>query len=231
MSTSSGVEIANRFFEGTGRSYDLIVNLCTLGFDLLWKEKLLRKIPQNPSRIVDQASGTGILTFKIARRFPSCRVTGVEMREEYLNLAGAKAGILQLRNVDFVLGRAEEVVVEGPVDCIVSSYLAKYAEPRSLIANAAAMLRRGGVMALHDFTYPRGLFFTRLWKFYFRILRRLGSVWFPEWKTAFCELPGFLRQSRWVPEVVAELRANDFHRIRIESLTWGTSAIVEAVKG
>jgi len=230
MSTSSGVEIANRFFEGTGRSYGLIVRLCTLGFDMWWKERLLRKIPPNPARIVDQACGTGILTFKIARRFPSCRVTGVEMRSEYLDLARAKVKALKLCNVDFLLGRAEEVVVEGPVDCVISSYLAKYAEPRSLIPNAASMLRRGGVMALHDFTYPRGLFFTRLWKFYFRILHRLGSPLFPEWKTAFCELPGFLRQSRWVPEVVAELRGNDFHRIRSESLTWGASAIVTAVR-
>lgn len=114
ISTSSGVETANRFFEGTGRSYDLIVDLCTLGFDLWWKERLLRMIPPKPARIVDQACGTGSLTFKIARRFPSCRVTGVELRSEYLDLARAKARSLKLDNVDFLLGRAEEVAVEGP---------------------------------------------------------------------------------------------------------------------
>ena len=230
MADYPGVETANRFFEGTGRSYGLIVRLCTLGFDLWWKERLLRKIPPNPARIVDQACGTGILTFKIARRFPSCRVTGVEMRSEYLDLARVKAKALKLDNVDFLLGRAEEVVVEGPVDCIISSYLAKYAELKGLIQTARIMLRKGGVTALHDFTYPRGLFFNRLWKFYFRILRRLGSPLFPEWKTVFFELPEFLRQSRWVPEVNAELRGNDFQRIRSESLTWGAAAIVTAVR-
>jgi len=230
MSTSSGVEVANRFFEGTGRSYDLIVNLCTLGFDLWWKERLLRKIPPNPARIVDQACGTGILTFKIARRFPSCRVTGVELRSEYLDLAGDKAKSLKLDNVDFLLGRAEEVVVEGPVDCIISSYLAKYAELTGLIQTAQIMLRRGGAIVMHDFTYPSGSFFKRLWEFYLRILQRLGSVFFPEWKTAFYEIPGFLKQTRWPSEVIGELEANGFTRIRTETLTRGTAAIVTAVK-
>ena len=230
MTTYIGVEIANRFFSGTGGSYNLVVNLCTLGFDQWWKERLLRKIPPNPSHIVDQACGTGILTFKIARRFPSCRVTGVELRDEYLNVARTKAGKLKYNNVDFILGRAEDVVVEGPVDCIISSYLAKYAELGSLIRNAGAALRRGGMIVMHDFTYPRGSLFTRLWEFYFRILQRFGSAWFPEWRTVFFDLPGFLRRTRWQPEVLAELRAEGFTRIRCESLTWCASAIVTAAR-
>jgi demethylmenaquinone methyltransferase / 2-methoxy-6-polyprenyl-1,4-benzoquinol methylase len=230
MADYPGVETANRFFEGTGRSYGLIVRLCTLGFDMWWKERLLRKIPPNPTRIVDQACGTGILTFKIARRFPCCRVTGVELRGEYLDLARAKAKALKLDNVDFLLGRAEEVVVEGPVDCIISSYLAKYAELKGLIQTARIMLRRGGALVMHDFTYPGGFFFTRLWAFHFQILQHFGSRRFPEWKTAFFELPEFLRQSRWPSELFGELKASDFTRIRYESLTWGTAAIVTAVK-
>jgi demethylmenaquinone methyltransferase/2-methoxy-6-polyprenyl-1,4-benzoquinol methylase len=231
MGTYSGVETARRFFSGTSTSYDLIVNLCTLGFDLHWKRKILQKIPSHPLRIVDQACGTGILTLKIAQRFPSCRVTGVELRDEYLRLARMKAKTLNVRNVDFVLGRAEEVQVDGPLDCITSSYLAKYAEMDSLIRNIGTMLRPGGFVVMHDFTYPRGSLFTGLWEFYFTILQRVGSLCFPEWKNAFFELPGFLRQSRWLSEVLAELRTNGFTRVCSNSLTWGTSAIVTAVKG
>lgn len=230
MSGHSGVETAERFFSGTGPSYDLIVHLCTLGFDLWWKERILRKIPPRPSRIVDQACGTGILTLKIAQRFPDCRVTGVELRNEYLLLAKMKARSQKAGNVDFVLGRAEDVQVEGPVDCITSSYLAKYAELDTLVKNARTVLRPGGVMVMHDFTYPRSPLFARLWEFYFRILRTAGAWRFPEWETVFFELPGFLRQAGWVSEVLSELNQNGFTRIRAESLTWGTSAIVAATK-
>jgi len=231
MGKYSGVETANRFFSGTGSSYDLIVNLFTLGFDLWWKERILKKIPARPSHIVDQACGTGILTLKIAQRFPSCRVTGVELRDEYLDIAKSKAAAMKVKNVEFLLGRAEDILVDGPVDCITSSYLAKYAELDLLICNAGTMLRPSGVMVIHDFTYPRGSLFPRLWEFYFTILQRVASMRFPEWKIVFFELPGFLRQTRWPSEVLAGLQANGFTRIRSESLTWGTSAIVTAVKG
>jgi demethylmenaquinone methyltransferase/2-methoxy-6-polyprenyl-1,4-benzoquinol methylase len=230
MATYSGVETAKRFFSGTGSSYDLIVNLFTLGFDLWWKERIMRKIPSYPAHIVDQACGTGILTLKIARRFPSCRVTGVELRDEYLGLARLKAKALKVKNVEFILGRAEDVLVDGPVDCITSSYLAKYAELNVLIRNSRTMLRPAGVMVMHDFTYPHGSFFTRLWEFYFAILQRIASVRFPEWKTVFFELPVFLKQTRWASEVLAELKANGFTRIRTESLTWGTAKLVTAFK-
>jgi demethylmenaquinone methyltransferase/2-methoxy-6-polyprenyl-1,4-benzoquinol methylase len=230
MNPYTGVELVHRFFAGTGPTYDLIANLCTVGFDISWKTKIMRKIPPKPAHIIDQACGTGILTLRIARRFPSCRVTGVELRSEYLDIAKRKAASMKMKNLEFILGRAEDIVLNGPIDCIVSSYLAKYAELGSLVGNAAAMLRRGGVLAMHDFTYPDGDTFPRIWDYYFKILRTAGARFFPRWKTVFEELPQFLRRTRWVTELPLFLRENGFTCIRIESLTLGTSAIVTATR-
>jgi demethylmenaquinone methyltransferase/2-methoxy-6-polyprenyl-1,4-benzoquinol methylase len=228
MECWQGVETAQRFFSGTGSSYDLIANLCTFGFDFCWKKKILREIPTNPKRILDQASGTGILTIRLARRFPRCQVSGVELREEYLSIARMKAGALKLSNVEFILGRAEDTVLEGGIDCIASSYLAKYAELGTLVSHAKKMLRPGGVLIMHDFTYPLGGFFLRLWKFYFRILQSAGAWAFPEWRTAFDELPAFLHSTRWVDDLVSFLKDNGFEDIRVEHLLLGTAALVTA---
>ena len=225
-----GLEIAHRFFSGTGPSYDLVAFICTAGFDLYWKERILDKIPRLPRHILDQACGTGILTFRIAARFPSCRVTGVELRDEYLDIAKRKAKAHKAKGVDFILGRAEDVRLKGPVDCITSSYLAKYAEVGPLIRNAKAMLRSGGVTVIHDFTYPSSPIFLPVWKAYFKILQNLGSRVFPQWRTVFHELPEYLRKNRWLTESMLHLKENDFSDIRVESLTLGTSAIVTAIK-
>jgi len=228
MDSHPGTAMAHRFFAGTGHSYDTVVKLCTLGFDLWWKQRIVGAIPPAASHIVDQACGTGILTFEIARRFPSCRVTGVELRDEYLAIAREKARTLKLGNVDFFLGKAEDVRVDGPVDCITSSYLAKYAEPESLIRNAKAMLRPGGTLIMHDFAYPKGPLFSRLWEFYLKMLRIAGPRFFPEWKTVFDELPGFLKQTAWLTELPEILRDNGFASVNVETLTWGASALVTA---
>ena len=231
MECWKGVETAHRFFSGTGSSYGLIANLCTFGFDFWWKRKILRAIPSDPKYIVDQACGTGILTVKLARRFPHCRVIGVELREEYLNIARNRASQLNLKHVEFRLGRAEEIVLQTGIDCITSSYLAKYAELGTLVLHAKKMLRPGGVLIMHDFTYPSGRIFLRLWKFYFRILQSIGAWLFPEWKTAFHELPALLQSTRWVDELVSCLKENGFTDVRLQRLFMNTSALVVATNG
>ena len=194
----SKLETVHRFFSGTGFSYDRVAVLCTLGFDRLWKQKIIDTIPRRPRRILDQACGTGILTFEIARRFPACEVIGVELRDEYLSIAKEKAQALRIGNVHFILGRAEDVVLHGLFDCITSSYLAKYADLEILLAQAGKMLRPGGLIIMHDFTYPSHFLFRSAWQTYFAILRLLGGKIYPEWRTVFDELPAFLWETRWL---------------------------------
>ena len=228
MSETPKTELVNRFFSGTGPTYDYLVNLSTLGLDRWWKKKILEKIPEDSVRILDQACGTGILTFKIALQFPHCWVIGVELRDEYLNIAIEKAKALKLSNVEFILGRAEDVLLTESFDCITSSYLAKYAELGSLIRNIKKMLRIGGRLIMHDFTHPPNGTFARIWQLYFKLLQSAGSRKYPQWKTIFYELPQLLRETKWVAELVGCLKENSFADIRTESLFFGTSTIVTA---
>jgi demethylmenaquinone methyltransferase/2-methoxy-6-polyprenyl-1,4-benzoquinol methylase len=226
----SKLETVHRFFAGTGFSYDQVAVLCTLGFDRRWKRKIIDKIPCRPRRILDQACGTGILTFEIARRFPACEIIGVELRDEYLSIAKEKAQALGIGNVHFILGRAEDVVLHGVFDCITSSYLAKYADLEILLAQAGKMLRPGGLIIMHDFTYPSRYLFRSAWQTHLAILRLLGSKVYPEWRTVFYELAAFLRETHWLMESVVLLGENGFDHIEAETLTFGTSAIVTARK-
>ena len=110
MDEQDRAEMVHRLFSGTGTTYDRIVGLTTLGLDGRWKERILEKIPAWSTRIVDQACGTGILTLKIARKFPHARVTGVDVTEEYLRIANERVKASGLPNVELILGRAEEIV-------------------------------------------------------------------------------------------------------------------------
>lgn len=219
-----------RFFSGTGTTYDRIVNLCTLEFDRLWKQKILRAIPEGTTRILDQACGTGILTLKISRRFPQARIVGVDLTAEYLQVARKKAGALGLNQLEFIQGRAEEVRPDLIFDCITSSYLAKYVDLERLIDTNKHLLRVGGTLVMHDFTYPTNPVFARVWEFYFKLLQTFGAWKYPQWKTVFDELPGFLRETQWTRKLVLSLQKKGFSEINQTSLTWGTSAIITARK-
>lgn len=224
------VELVHRFFSGTGPTYDRVVNLCTFGADIWWKKIILGKIPKGSTRIMDQGCGTGILTFQIAREFPHSHVVGVELRDEYLNLARKKARALRLDNVEFILGRAEDVLPEETFDCITSSYLAKYVELEVLIRNIKKMLQNGGVLVMHDFTYPRNRTVASIWEFYLRLLQMVGNWKYPQWLEIYYRLPKFLRETKWVMDLTRILKENAFSDIHTQSLTFGTSAIVRARK-
>jgi len=224
------IELVHRFFSGTGPTYDYIVNLCTFGFDRLWKKRILDRIPERPTRLIDHACGTGILTFRIARKFPDCRVIGVELRDEYLDIAKEKAKAMGLANVELILSRAEDLFLEGTFDCITGSYLPKYADLVTLTQKTRKMLREGGILVMHDFTFPPHRPVRWIWELYFRLLQTVGSHWFPQWRTIYYELPELIRKTKWVTELVDQLKRNGFSDITIDYLTVGTSAIVTGRK-
>lgn len=223
--TDSRLELVERFFRGTGNTYDLVVNAATFGIDRWWKRRLVGLIPAGATRILDLACGTGISTAAIAHRFPGAHIVGVELREEYLAIARRK-----LPNVELVLSRAEDYRSAAPFDCITSSYLAKYADLARLVPQCREMLRQGGVLLMHDFTYPPKRALVALWRVYFKALQTIGGALLPAWDEIYHGLPALIERTRWLPELQALLAQHRFCDIRVEHLTAYGSAIVSARK-
>ena len=220
--------LIERFFSGTGSTYDLMVNAATFGIDGLWKRRIVACIPGGAQRILDLACGTGISTLAIARRFPQSRIVGVELRDEYLSLARAKFSRLGVKNVEFVLSRAEDYRSSEPFDCICSSYLAKYADLERLVPSCRSMLKPGGVLVTHDFTFPPNAWLVAVWRVYFKALQTVGGALYPSWREIYHGLPRLIEQSDWVQELERLLVASGFSEVRTESLTAYGSAIVTA---
>ncbi len=207
-----------------------MVNFATFGIDRRWKRRIVDLIPPNSTRVLDLACGTGISTFAIANRYPNCHVVGVELRDEYLQIARQKVHKFRIRNVELVLCRAEDYQSGEPFDCITSSYLAKYADLKRLTRNTKKMLKKGGLLLMHDFTYPPKAYLVWIWRFYFKTLQLIGSRLFPAWREIYYGLPALIQETRWVPELKEALRENGFKDIQIEYLMAYGSAVVTGRK-
>lgn len=229
LSVNPRLALVHRFFRGTGTTYDFMVNAATFGIDRRWKRRIVDLIPPKATRILDLACGTGISTLAIAARYPLAQIVGVELREEYLSIAQAKLRERGLSNIELVLSPAEEYHDNAGFDCISSSYLAKYADLARLVPAAFGMLRPGGVIILHDFTYPPK-YLTPVWRLYFLLLRAVGGPLFPAWKEIYRGLPRLIRETRWLDESRQRLQEAGFEDIACEYLTAHGSAIVRARK-
>ena len=154
----------------------------------------------------------------------------MDLHDEYLDIARKKVRDLELSNVEFIHGRAEDVILEGEFDCIVSDYLAKYVDLDLLVANAWRMLRTDGLLIMHELTRPTRPLFVALWKTHFKFLQAYGNWKHPEWNMAFNDVPFLLARTRWVDELVTALKVHRFSNIEIENQIFGASVIVSARK-
>lgn len=222
-------DIVKRFFTGTGTSYDWIVNLFTYGADRYWKKKLLAKVPKS-RKILDLACGTGIVSFKLAKMNPCCKIVGVDMMWEYLVEAKKKAFLNDCSEVQLICARAEDVKLRETFDCVTSSYIPKYVPADVLLKNISLNLKSGGVLVLHDFAYPSNFVFKRLWHLHMFFMKIIGTTLFPKWRNVFDELAPFVKNSRWIPEYLEALKRFGFIDIQLEKYTAGSAAIISAVK-
>ena len=228
--SDSRVATVFRIFGGTAAGYDAFVDRATLGLDSRWKREILSRLVE-PRRVADLASGTGIVTFAIARRWADSRITCVELQHEYLELARGRAVDLGLADrVRFECERAEEVALEpGAYDHVVTSYLPKYADLGRLAGKLRAWLAPGGRVILHDFTFPTDTRVREGWEETFRRLLAEAEAEHSIWTPMLRELPGIIRRSDWVAESCREMKRCGFREISVNPLSMGCAAIVTAV--
>jgi len=224
-------ELVARFFNGTGKSYDQVVHLGTLGLDIYWKRKIFSKITNQPTAILDLACGTGIVTFGLHHRFPNAHIVGVDVTADYLEIARQRAKEQRLANVEFILSDAETVKLSESFDCITSSYIPKYVNAERLLANLSPHLRSGGLFVMHDFAYPRNRIARSIWEGYNTMLNFLGRRLYPEWKTVFdYELTNLIRTSKWIDEFSKALERHHYEKIEIEYLSLSSAAVLTGRK-
>lgn len=221
MSLHDGHTTAGRFFtSANANSYDTIASLATFGQDFAWKHEIVKAVGRRKS-VLELACGTGVLSSMLADA--DKRVVGIDLTFEYLHrskrkmqaaVAQGTAEVLPYRNESF--------------EAVASSYLAKYVDIQMVVDECWRVLRPGGIIVFHDFTYPAGVM-RSLWNAHFAMLRLAGRL-LTSWSTVFEQLDNLIRNSDWVDQTSGALHSRGFRNIDHKRYTAGTAAIVCAEK-
>ena len=103
--------------------------------------------------VLDLGSGAGADVLISARRVgPSGRAIGLDMTDEMLELARANAAEAGMTNAEFLKGYLEEIPLpDDSVDVVISNCVINLAaDKRTVLAEAARVLRPGGRFAVSD---------------------------------------------------------------------------------
>jgi ubiquinone/menaquinone biosynthesis C-methylase UbiE len=114
----------------------------------------LRHLPVSPnSRVLDVGCGSGSMSRLIARSFPQAEVVGVDVREQYLDFARARARDEGIRNLTFQRGDVFELpFADASFNLVWSKYLLQWLrEPKNALAEMKRVTKPGGFVVSCDY--------------------------------------------------------------------------------
>jgi len=172
-------------FAGLPSGYDQMGALLSFGQDPRWRAALIDAIDPRPGqRILDVATGTGLVAVALARR--GCEVVGLDQSEQMLARAREKlAAAPELtKRITFVHGEAERLPFEdGTFDALTFTYLLRYVDDRlATMAELVRVVKAGGKIGMVEFGVPRAWPARPLWRLHTRVsLPAIGRLVSPAW--------------------------------------------------
>lgn len=177
---------ALELFAGLPRRYDLLAALLSFGQDPRWRKAMVRTVRAAPGdRVLDVATGTGMVATELVRRF-GCSVVGLDQSSEMLDAARAKLAARPdlAARIELVSGEAERLpFADGEFDALTFTYLLRYVDdPAATLGELVRVVKPGGRIASLEFAVPRPLPLRALWLLYTRLgLPALGRLVSRDW--------------------------------------------------
>ncbi len=221
------------------RRYDTVAAVLSFGQDPRWRRAMVERIGATRSeRVLDVASGTGMVARALVRRY-GCEVVGLDQSPQML--AGAQAKLAAdeglAQRVSLGRGEAERLPFgDGEFDHLTFTYLLRYVEdPGATMAELARVVRPGGRIASLEFAVPPHVFWRWAWRFYTRVgLPTLGRLVSREWaytgRFLAESIPGFYE--RYPIERVVELwEQAGIVNVGVRSMSLGGGMVMWGTKG
>jgi demethylmenaquinone methyltransferase / 2-methoxy-6-polyprenyl-1,4-benzoquinol methylase len=174
---------ALELFEGLPERYDQLSAALSFWQDPRWRRAMVDAVaPQANERILDVATGTGMVAAELRRR-ADCRVVGVDQSPEMLAAARTRFASDGAR-VELVQGQAEQLpFADASFDAVTFTYLLRYVDdPAATMRELARVVRPGGRVASLEFGVPPWPPARAAWRCYTAIgLPVLGRMASRDW--------------------------------------------------
>jgi demethylmenaquinone methyltransferase/2-methoxy-6-polyprenyl-1,4-benzoquinol methylase len=175
---------ALQLFEGLPKAYDRMGAVLSFGQDPRWRRALIDAIDPRPGqRILDVATGTGMVAFGLARR--GATVIGLDQSEHMLSRARARPrATAQPANPTFIQGEAENLPFpDHAFDALTFTYLLRYVDDRAAtMRELARVVKPGGRIGMVEFGVPGSKPLRAAWRVHTKIgLPLLGRAVSPAW--------------------------------------------------
>ncbi len=225
---------AIELFSGLPRLYDQVGAVMSFGQDPRWRRALVRGVDPRPGqRILDVASGTGMVAFALAAR-AECEVVGIDQSDAMLGVARARAGARGHGRVSFVTGQAEDLpYADATFDALSFTYLLRYVDdPAATLRELARVVKPGGRIGMLEFGVPRPGPLRELWRIHTRVgLPLLGRAVSPSWYEVGRFLGPNIEQFHAAhPDLTQLFNAAGIGQVTVRRMSFGAGLVMWGVR-
>jgi demethylmenaquinone methyltransferase / 2-methoxy-6-polyprenyl-1,4-benzoquinol methylase len=226
---------ALELFAGLPGAYDRMGAVMSFGQDPRWRRALLDAVDPHPGlRVLDVATGTGLVAFRLAQR--GAEVVGLDQSEDML--AGARRRAAEhpelAGRLTFVQGEAERLPFpDHAFDAVTFTYLLRYVDDRpGTMRELARVLKPGARIGMVEFGVPSSPALRTLWRVYTRIgLPALGRLVSPAWQDVGRFLgPNVEEFHAREADLSALWRAAGIEDVRQRSMSFGAGIVMSGVR-
>lgn len=226
-------EQVEQMFDSIAPRYDFLNRSLSLGIDQSWRKKAIRSLEEvKPKQLLDVATGTGDLAIEALRLNPD-HITGIDISAQMLEFGRKKISEKGLSSrITLVQGDSAKLPFDdNKFDAITVAFGVRNFELlQQGINEMYRVTRKGGKLAVLEFSMPRAFPLRQLYSFYFRyILPSLGAL-VSRSRSAYSYLPESVKHFPEGQAFAAYLEKAGYSRISIQPLTFGICTLYTAIK-
>lgn len=226
-------------FDNIAHSYDLMNTAMTFGLHRLWRNKALRMairtLESRNTKILDVATGTGDLVFKLHRLLPGAALTGIDLSSGMLNVARRKLSLLG-EDAAQVITFAEADCLDMPFhdntfDLVTVAYgVRNFERIQEGFGEMLRVMKPGATLCVIELSKPQGKTTEALYNIYTKTLIPAVGRLVSRDPRAYTYLPESIAAAPQRDRLVEMMRNAGFSKASFSDVTFGVATIYLATK-
>jgi len=230
--TDNKKQQVTQMFDNIAKNYDFLNHSLSLGMDNLWRKTAIKKLTNNPTSILDVATGTADFAIT-ASKYTKANITGIDISEGMLDVGKNK--IIKkdlLDRIHLQLADSENLPFnDNSFDAITAGFgVRNFENLEKGLSEMNRTLKSGGIVAILEPSKPTLFPLKQFYNLYFHyILPFFGRIISKD-KKAYKYLPDSVSAFPSGKSFLTKLEKCGFRNCQCIPLTFGIVSLYIAIK-
>ena len=216
-----------RMFDNIAETYDLLNHLLSIRMHLIWRKKAIKKLKNNPKKILDIGTGTGDFAISAAK-YTNAKIIGVDLSENMMAIGKKKVHKKKLNNrILFKKADAEKLPFKDDLfDVITAGFVIRNFENiEKGLSELYRVLKKNGDLLILEPSLPSKKPLKQIYNFYFSIILPIIGNKISKDKNAYEYLNKSVKKFSSKEKFIKRLKLIGFKQCQHIPLTFGITSL------